>query len=91
MSSDIRSISYDSGVAVTQSDATNDTNGPFAGFYVGSVSGGSTIKVTTLRGDNLTLTGLLAGIIYPIEILRVWSSTTTVSSVIGLRSCGNVL
>lgn len=90
MSSDIRSITYDSGVAVTASDTTDDTNGPFAGFYVGSVSSGSTIKVTTIRGDALTLTGLLAGLLYPIAIRRVWSSVTTVSSVIGMRAVGDV-
>lgn len=91
MSSDIRSVTYDTGIAVTASDTANDPSGPFVGFYVGSVSGGTTVKVTTVRGDTLTLAGVQAGLVYPIGIRRVWSSTTTASSIIGLKAPNDVL
>ena len=81
--SSIQSITYEGVVAVTQSDAVADPAGPFAGFFA-SVAG--VVKIQTLRNDTVTLT-ILAGIIYPIAITRIWSSTTTASGLFGL--CAN--
>ena len=80
--STIGAVTYEGIVAVTQSDATDDTNGPFAGFIV-TVAG--TIQFTNIRGGTVTLT-VLAGLIYPIATKRVWSTGTTATGVYGLQS-----
>lgn len=80
--SDIGAVTYHDAVAVTESDATNDPAGPFAGFFTGS---GGTIKVTTV-GDpagSFEYANAAAGIIIPTQILRVWESTTTATGVGG--------
>lgn len=79
-------VTYEGGASVTPSDTTADPAGPFAGFYVGSTSAGAVVKLQTIRGDTLTLSGVLPGVIYPIAISRIWNSTTTATSIIGLVS-----
>lgn len=81
MSSDIKAITFESASPVTVSDGTNDPNGPFAGIFTGS---GGTIKLTTVRGETATFVSLAAGVILPVATLRVWSSTTTATSVLGM-------
>lgn len=68
-------------MAVTPSDATNDPAGPFAGFFVG---GAGAVKVHTVRGRDVVLTGCLAGTVYEVAITRVWSTGTTATNVLGL-------
>lgn len=70
-------------VAVTQSDGTNDPNGPFRGIVFGTAGA---IKVTTAKGDDVTLpSGLLsAGVIHPLRIKRVWSTGTTAANIYGV-------
>jgi len=79
--SNILAVTYDDAIAVTASDATNDPAGPFAGFYTGS---GGTIKVTTIRGTTTTFTNVQSGVAMTVPILRVWSSVTTATGVLGL-------
>ena len=79
----IQAITYEGVVAATQSDTTADPAGPFAGFFA-SVAG--VVKIQTLRNDTVTLT-ILAGVIYPIAITRIWSSVTAASGLFGL--CAN--
>lgn len=71
-------------VAVTVSDATADPNGPFYALYVG-VAGGA-IKLTTMAGNDVTLTAVPLGIL-KVACTRVWSTgtTTTAALIIGLK------
>lgn len=81
--SNVLAITYEDSVPVTQSDGTDDPAGPFAGFFTGS---GGTVKVTTQRGSTRTLTNLPAGVIMPMVIVRVWSTTTTATGVLGMHA-----
>ena len=47
--------------------------------YVG-VAG--TVKVTTAQGDDTTFVGLLAGSVIPVQVIRVFSTTTTATSLV---------
>lgn len=51
------------------------------GLYIGS---GGAIKVTTRNGDILTFAGLQTGTILPVYVVRLWSTGTTASLIIGL-------
>jgi hypothetical protein len=79
--SNILAITYDDAIAVTASDSVNDPAGPFAGFYTGS---GGTIKVTTIKGTTATFTNTQAGVIMTVPILRVWTTTTAATGVLGM-------
>jgi len=65
------------GAAVTPSD-TVDLN-PTALIYVG---GAGNIVVTTKAGDKLTFNGVLAGVILPVAVSRVWATSTTATNMI---------
>ena len=51
------------------------------GVYVG---GTGTLKVTMLGGEEVTFTGLAAGMIHPIRASRIWSTGTSATGVIGI-------
>jgi hypothetical protein len=72
---------FDSAVAVTANDSTDDAHGPFAGFYTGS---GGAIKVHTFRGDDVTFSSAAAGTVIKMAIKRVWSTGTVAAGVLGL-------
>lgn len=65
---------------VTPSDA-DDLATYSRGFYVGQ---GGNMKVTTVGGETLLLTGLLIGHIYPIRVKRIWSTTTTADKIVAV-------
>lgn len=68
--------------AVTPS---NSANLPYPSvIYVGSVSGGTAVKVTTAQGDEVTFSGLVAGNVIPVQVIRVWSTGTTASSLVAI-------
>ncbi len=73
------------GSAVTVSDSTADPSGPFRFLFVSSAGA---IKVTTLEGDDLTLTVIASQYVW-VAVSRVWSTGTTVTSpntnIIGFR------
>jgi hypothetical protein len=50
-------------------------------LYVG---GAGNIKVTTAGGDTVVFTGLLAGMFIPVQVLRVWATSTTATNIIAL-------
>ena len=50
-------------------------------FYTGS---GGTIKVTTHDKQDVTLVSVPAGTIFPMRIIRLWSTGTTATDVVGL-------
>jgi hypothetical protein len=79
--SDIAASAYDGAVAVTPSDTLNDPGGPFAGLYTGS---GGNIKITDPVGNSTVLAGTAAGVVLPIRCVRVWSTGTAATGVVGL-------
>jgi hypothetical protein len=80
MSSDIGAVTYESGVAVTQSDTAADPAGPFCAFFTGA---GGTVKYTDMRGKTVVLTGVAAGVIFPVAFTRIWTSVTTATGLVG--------
>lgn len=68
--------------AVTPSDSVNLTYPSV--IYVGSISGGTSVKVTTAQGDQVTFAGLIAGTVIPVQVIRVWSTGTTASSLLAI-------
>lgn len=64
---------------VTTSDTVNLTTPSV--IYVG-VAGN--VKVTTAQGDAVTFVGLLAGTVIPVQVLRVWTTGTTATNLIGI-------
>ena len=66
--------------AITGNDSTDLTVFPRA-IYVG---GAGNVKVTTLGGDTVTLNGAVAGSILPVRVVRVFSTGTTATNLIGL-------
>jgi hypothetical protein len=50
-------------------------------LYIG---GDGDVKVTTAGGDTVTFVGLIAGSFVPVQVLRVWSTDTTATSIVAL-------
>jgi hypothetical protein len=48
------------------------------------VGGAGDVKVTTLGGDTVILVGVTAGSLIPIRVSRVFSTSTTATSIVGL-------
>lgn len=65
--------------AVTPSDTVNLTNP--STIYVG-VAGD--VKVTTAQGSDVTFAGVPAGAVLPVQVLRVWATGTTASSMVAV-------
>ena len=66
--------------AITGNDSTDLTVFPRA-IYVG---GAGNVKVTTLGGDTVTFSGVLAGTVLPVRVKRVFSTDTTATNLIGI-------
>jgi len=72
--------------AVTPSDTVNIpavTGGTNNGcvLYVG---GAGTLKVTTIGGDDVTFSGLIAGSFIPVHVVKVWATGTSATNIIAL-------
>ena len=67
--------------SITPSDTVNLQN--VAVVFIG---GAGNIKVTTANGDVVTFTGVVAGSVLPVQVLRVWSagSGTTATNLVGI-------
>ena len=70
----------DDGFVITPSD-TEDLAVPTRGLYVG---GSGDVKVDMLTGTTLTWISLTAGIIHPIQVRRVYSTSTDATNIIGI-------
>ena len=68
-----------SAVAITKADS--DLAHPVRSLYIG---GAGNIRVTTVNGQDVTFTGVLAGTILPVSVKRVWSTNTTATGIVGL-------
>ena len=63
--------------AITPSD-TVDLATPSV-VYVGA---SGNVQVTTAQGDQVVFLGLSAGQVIPVQVIRVWSTSTTATSLI---------
>jgi hypothetical protein len=63
--------------AVTPSNTVN-LSSPSV-IYVGV---GGAVKVTTAQGDEVTFSGLTAGTVIPVQVLRVWATGTTATNMV---------
>lgn len=66
--------------AVTPNDSTVVA---FDAFYVGGTGGD--VSVITDRNQTVTFTGVPAGTIIPLKIVRVRSTSTTATGIVGLN------
>jgi len=74
-----RIIPAETAAAVTAHDSI--TFAPTRGLYVG-VSGD--VKVTMVDGNDITYTGLAAGVIHAISCIRVYATGTTATNIVRL-------
>jgi hypothetical protein len=65
--------------SVTPSDTVNLTYPSV--IYVGV---GGNVQVTTAQGDQVTFNGLLAGQVIPVQVIRVWSTSTTATNLLAI-------
>ena len=68
-----------SAFSITPSNSANLANVSIV--YVG---GAGNVRVTTAQGDDVIFSGLLAGAVIPVQVLKVWSTSTTASNLIGI-------
>ena len=70
-----------SAAAVTPNDSTDLTGGVTRGLYVG-VSGD--VNVDMEDGETVLFTAMAAGIVHPLRVLRVRSTSTTATNIVAL-------
>lgn len=51
------------------------------GIYVGA---SGNLKVTTVGGEEVTFTGIAAGVVHPIAAIIIWATGTTATSIVGV-------
>lgn len=74
-------VTYTSAFVVTPSDAT--VLAPtWGGLFVG---GAGAVAVTTLDGEVVTFTGVLAGSVLPMVCTKVMATGTTATNIRGMR------
>lgn len=66
--------------AVTPNDSV-DLQTTARGFMVGAAGN---VKITTVGGSTVTLTGVAAGVPLPISVSRIWSTGTTATGIVAL-------
>ena len=67
--------------AVSVTAGSTITKTPTRALYIGSAGN---IKVKMASGNDATLTGLVAGSIYPFAVTYVYSTSTTASGIVAL-------
>jgi hypothetical protein len=75
------------GLPVVKSDTLNipSVNGSeVAGACVLYTGTGGVIRVLTAGGDDITLVSVPAGVVLPIQVIRVFATTTTATGIIAL-------
>lgn len=65
--------------AITPSDTVNLSDP--AVIYVG---GTGNVRVMTAQGDTVTFVGLPVGSIVPVQVIRVYATSTTATNLIGI-------
>ena len=66
--------------SVTPSDSANIE--PTRGVYVGA---SGDLRVLMINGDDVTFTSLSGGIVHPLQVVRVYSTSTTATGIVALR------
>lgn len=66
-------------VAITPSDIAN-----LAKTSVVYVGVGGSVQVTTAQNDQVTFVGLPAGSVIPVQVVRVWATSTTATSLVAI-------
>ena len=66
-------------VAITPSDTVNLANPSVV--YVGV---GGNVRVLTAQGDTVTFVGIPTGSVVPVQVIRVYSTSTTATSLVGI-------
>lgn len=61
----------------------HDTNliEPTRGVWIG---GGGVLKVTTAAGEDVVISGIGAGTLLPISVIRLWNTGTTATLIIAM-------
>ena len=65
--------------AVTPSDTVNLAFPSV--IYIGV---GGNVQVTTAQGDQVIFTGLIAGQVIPVQVIRVWATSTTATTMLAI-------
>lgn len=66
--------------AITPNDTTDLTNATRS-LYIG---GAGNVKIDTVLGDTVTLSGVVAGTVIPVRVSRVYATGTTATNLVGL-------
>lgn len=66
-------------VTITPSDTVNLANPSVV--YVGSTGN---VRVLTAQGDDVTFVSVPAGAVLPVQVIRVYSTSTTATSLVGI-------
>ena len=61
-------------------DDDNDLDVVLRAFYVG---GDGDVKLETVKGDVVTLVGLIAGTYHPIRVKKIYDTDTTATDIVG--------
>lgn len=69
--------------AITPNDGADLAN-PVRAIYVGDAGATGSLKIDTLAGTTITLTGLVAGIMHPIGALKVYATGTDCTGLVGV-------
>ena len=73
--------------AVTPSDSANIpsiTGGTSNNGCVLYIGGAGNLRVTTIGGDDVSFTGILAGSFLPVQVVKVWADGTSATSIVAL-------
>ena len=61
--------------------ANSDMPQPARCLYVGV---GGDVRVTTTQGNDVTFVGVSGGAVLPVSVKRVWATSTTATSIVGM-------
>ena len=65
--------------AVTPSDSVNL---PYPSVVYVGVAGN--VRVLTAQGDDVTFTGVLGGTVIPVQVIRVYATSTTATNIVAI-------
>lgn len=68
-------------VTITPNDSTDLANGPTRALFIGTAG---TVVVTMADGNDVTFTGLSAGVIHWLSVKRVKATGTTATNIVAL-------
>lgn len=78
----VKKDNYTGAVSITPSDSADLTD-PVSALWIGGAGSGA-LKVDTVGGDTITLTGVPAGLL-ELAVKKVYSTGTNVTAIIGLK------